>query len=130
MARKINCVFLSGTMPLVVAVVQPLWGVVADRHFGKKTVYTVCRVISTIILITLALPAISSSFQRTLAVSLAMSLFSSGGVLDAYALQVCGDRSRHLYGRLRMWTAVSLPLPLTQTRRTAQSLPLSPSLYI
>jgi MFS family permease len=91
---------------LVVGVVQPLWGVLADRRAGKKTVYMCTRVASTALLLCLALPAVAASFGRTLAVSLAMCLFSSGGVLDAYALQVCGTRSRHLYGRLRMWTAV------------------------
>ena len=100
---------MTGTMPLVVAIAQPFWGVVADRMFGKKAVYTGTRVIFTIVLLTLALPAISSSYERTLTVSLGMSLFSSGGVLDAYALQVCGTHSRHLYGRLRMWTAVLPP---------------------
>ena len=72
-------------MPLVVGVVQPLWGVLADRRAGKKTVYMCTRVASTALLLCLALPAVAASFGRTLAVSLAMCLFSSGGVLDAYA---------------------------------------------
>ena len=114
---------------------QPLWGVVADRRFGKKAVYMITRLLSTVVLLTLVLPAVTASFERTLAVSLLTSAFSSGGILDAYSLQVCGAHSRRLYGRLRMWTAVLLPLPcacllpLAATPSLASLLP-APSLLL
>lgn len=36
-----------------------------------------------------------------------MSMFVSTGVVDAYTLDILGEKNRHKYGEIRLWAAVS-----------------------
>ena len=56
----------------------------------------------------LVLHVLSDTFWKILLVAALTTLFcGSGSILDAYALEVCGASARKLYGRIRLWTAVS-----------------------
>mmetsp|Transcript_2749 Transcript_2749/g.4471 ORF Transcript_2749/g.4471 Transcript_2749/m.4471 type:complete len:339 (+) Transcript_2749:408-1424(+) len=54
-----------------------------------------------------ALPQIAHGFRNLYMISIGISLFVAGGVLDAFTLNVLGPHAKRLYGRLRMWTALS-----------------------
>lgn len=94
-------------MPLVKIVSQPFWGLVADYTRSKKAVSLVTYAIGTGILMLLAFPQIATSFGVILAISCALSAFSAPGVLDAYAMDVLGDKHKHRYGQIRLWMAAS-----------------------
>jgi hypothetical protein len=55
----------------------------------------------------LAWPALATGFGNLLAISVAMCLFTSSGILDACTLEVLGPHAKRLYGSLRLWCAVS-----------------------
>ena len=98
---------LEGSLPLVMLISQPLWGYVADLTRSKKLVSLATTFISTAILMLLAFPQVASSFQPVLLISCAMSAFTAPGILDAYALDVLGERHKNQYGSIRLWGAAS-----------------------
>jgi len=98
---------ILGLMPAVRAVSQPAWGYVSDRWKCRKAVYLITKCGSTLFVLALALPAVFKSCIRMLLVTLASALFSASGVLDAYTLDLLGEKNRILYGRYRLWSSVS-----------------------
>eukprot|EP01062_Namystynia_karyoxenos_P053238 TRINITY_DN43021_c0_g1_i1.p1 TRINITY_DN43021_c0_g1~~TRINITY_DN43021_c0_g1_i1.p1 ORF type:complete len:549 (+),score=175.27 TRINITY_DN43021_c0_g1_i1:152-1648(+) len=98
---------VEATMPLVVAVANPIWGGCADYFGSKKWVYLFTSVVGSGTLCLLAFDDIATTWHVIWGISLAMSVFSSSGVIDAYALEVCGDQGKKEYGRIRMWCAAS-----------------------
>ncbi len=98
---------LEGSLPLVKLIGQPLWGYVADVTRSKKLVSLITYFLSTAILMLLAFPQIASSFQAILIISCALSAFTAPGVLDAYALDVLGEKNKNQYGQIRLWAAAS-----------------------
>lgn len=98
---------LEGSLPLVKLFGQPLWGYVADVTRSKKLVSLITYFLSTAILMLLAFPQIASSFQSILIISCALSAFTAPGVLDAYALDVLGEKNKNQYGQIRLWAAAS-----------------------
>jgi predicted MFS family arabinose efflux permease len=84
-----------------------MWGMAADVWFGRKTIYLLCRMAGTTLLLTLALPAVYRSIPWIFAVSLLTVTFSSSGILDAYTLELLGETNKTMYGRYRMWCALS-----------------------
>ena len=100
---------IGGLTPAVRSISSPLWGMIADRYHKRKQVFLITKVISTSLLLTLALPAIYHSIPLIFVISLCSVIFVSQGVLDAYTLdmlQESGNNAR-LYGRYRLWAAVS-----------------------
>jgi len=60
------------------------------------------------ILLLLALPFISKSFQRILLISVAAQLFvSNGAIIDAYTLELLGTENKLFYGRYRLYASLS-----------------------
>jgi MFS family permease len=99
---------LEGIMPIVRSIIGPCWGYVADITKRKKLVSQSNRFISLVFLCCLGVHALSDEFWKILVVTLMTTLFcGAGSILDAYALEVCGAASQRLYGRIRLWTAVS-----------------------
>jgi len=98
---------IEGCMPIMAGAIQPLWGYVADTTGHRWTVVVVTRVVNTSIMMLLAWPAVATGFPNLLLISLAMCLFSSGGILDGITLEVLGPHAKRLYGSLRLWCAVS-----------------------
>eukprot|EP01065_Artemidia_motanka_P042167 TRINITY_DN5608_c1_g1_i1.p1 TRINITY_DN5608_c1_g1~~TRINITY_DN5608_c1_g1_i1.p1 ORF type:complete len:468 (+),score=97.61 TRINITY_DN5608_c1_g1_i1:71-1405(+) len=96
---------VEATMPLVVAMFNPMWGCIADITGSKKRVYLSTFVCGSAILCLLAFNQIAVNFLAIWLLSLATSVFRSSGVLDAYVLEVCGKDGKKMYGRLRLWQA-------------------------
>ena len=97
---------LTGAMPLLSFVTQPLWGAIADRIHSRKFVYVGCKLLSTCSLLGLSLSFIDS-FWRVFGCVTGMAIFRANGVLDAHTIDFLGDANRGLYGTIRVWTAVS-----------------------
>ena len=98
---------LEGTMPMVSMVAAPLWGFLADRLRRKKLVALTTRVFSGGLLLLYAVPSIARDFEALLLIGVGVALFVSQGILDAYTLDVLGEKRRRQYGRIRLWCAVS-----------------------
>ena len=98
---------LEGTMPMVSMIAAPLWGFLADRLRRKKLVALTTRVMSGGLLLMYAVPSIAKSFESLLLIGIGVALFVSQGILDAYTLDVLGEKRRRQYGRIRLWCAVS-----------------------
>lgn len=86
---------------------QVLWGLVADRFQARKRVWLFTKSISTVILLLLAVPWVYRSFGRILAAVLGAQLFVSGGILDAFTLDLLGTRNKMYYGRYRLYASIS-----------------------
>lgn len=97
---------LSGAIPIISFVTQPLWGAVADSIHSRKVVYLGCKFLSTCALLVLSLPFIDS-FGKIFACVAGTAVFTAGGVLDAHTMDFLGDAHRGLYGTIRVWTAIS-----------------------
>lgn len=96
---------LECVMPLVASVSIMAWGVAADRCCSKKAVYLGVRVVSTLVLMLLAVPRLARGFWSIFALSMLLKCFVSKGVMDAYTLDVLGDRAPEMYGRVRLYAA-------------------------
>ena len=84
-----------------------VWGVVADQFHSQKRVWLTTKVVSTSVLLTLAIPWVYSSFWRILGVSVLSQLFVSNGILDAYTLELLGTENKMFYGRYRLYASLS-----------------------
>jgi hypothetical protein len=51
--------------------------------------------------------SIASTFNRILLISVGVSLFASGNLLDAYTFDVLGKKFQRRYGTIRLWAAVA-----------------------
>jgi PPP family 3-phenylpropionic acid transporter len=98
---------LEGLMPAVATVSTPLWGIVADKFHCRKEVFLASKAISTVILLSLALPLVYKSFERIILVSLSINVFASSGILDAYTLDMLGTANKARYGRYRLYASLS-----------------------
>lgn len=100
---------LQGLAPWVSFLCMPLWGVVADRWWhSRKRVYLVTKALNTLSLVSLAwVPRGQHPFGAVLACVMAMSIFRSSGILDAYVLDYLGDQNKTQYGSIRLYTAIS-----------------------
>ena len=99
---------IEGLMPLVGVVASTCWAGVADVHGAPKRVCLATTTLGTGALLLLAWKQlVRRDFARIFAVSLFMKLFSSGGILDAYALDCVGGRAASAYGRLRLWGSLA-----------------------
>ena len=100
-----NIGLLQGIRPIIGFLAQPLWGWLADRIRSRKIVFLLCKMGSTVCLLTLALPY--ETFQAVLISVTGMSLFPASGVLDAHTIDFLGDDHRGMYGSIRMFAAMS-----------------------
>ena len=98
---------IEGLRTAVPTVSMVLWGVVADTFHSRKSVWLITKTVSTVILLTLAIPYVYSSFLRILGVSVFAQLFVSNGVLDAYTLDLLGTENKIFYGRYRLYASLS-----------------------
>ncbi len=98
---------IEGICAVVPTLSMVAWGVVADRFNSQKRVWLITKVVSTCVLLTLALPWVYSSFFRILVVSILAQLFVSSGILDAFTLDLLGPRNKILYGRYRLYSSLS-----------------------
>ena len=98
---------IEGLRTAIPTLTQVFWGVVADKLHSRKLVWLTTKSISTIVLLTLALPIIYSSFAKILAVSLAAQLFVSDGIIDGYTLDLLGTENKMFYGRYRLYASLS-----------------------
>jgi len=101
---------IEGLMPLMKMVCGPTWGYLADRLRSKKYVYLFSRATSSSILILLAFPQIARGFISILILSMLNVSFVAMGVLEAYAIEVCGREKQKYYGRLRLWQSIAAGL--------------------
>eukprot|EP00980_Cylindrotheca_fusiformis_P031065 scaffold25784_cov152-Cylindrotheca_fusiformis.AAC.1 len=98
---------IEGIRGVIPTISQVFWGVVADGLRSQKKVWLLTKTVSTLVLLTLALPAIYSSFARILTVSIVAQLFVSDGILDAFTLDMLGPENKIYYGRYRMYASLS-----------------------
>ena len=99
---------VEASQPISGALGNQIWGYVSDRLQRKKVVALAGRIVSTVLLMMLMLPAVAHSFTHIVVVMVTMAFFSVGdGVLNAYTLDLLGDARRGEYGRYRLWLAVS-----------------------
>ncbi len=98
---------LEGCIPAVQVFALPFWGIVADKIRSRKRVALFTSFVSASILMLLAFPSIARNYASILTITLAMSLFVSGGVLDAHTLDVLGKKHMREYGRIRMWSSIA-----------------------
>merc|ERR1719204_197778 len=101
---------IEGLMPVMKMFCGPLWGYLADRTKSKKYVYLFCRGTSSAILCLLAFPQIATGFVSILILSIINVSFVAMGVLEAYAIEVCGNQKQKLYGRVRLWQSIAAGL--------------------
>jgi len=101
---------IEGLMPVMKMFCGPLWGYLADKTKSKKYVYLFCRGTSSAILCLLAFPQIATGFISILILSIINVSFVAMGVLEAYAIEVCGNQKQKLYGRIRLWQSIAAGL--------------------
>lgn len=98
---------IEGVCAVIPTLSMVAWGIVADRFHSQKRVWLITKVVSTSVLLTLALPWVYSSFLRILGVSVLAQLFVSSGILDAFTLDLLGPENKIMYGRYRLYSSVS-----------------------
>merc|ERR1719419_2041872 len=98
---------IEGVMPVVQAVSTFFWGYIADLTKSKKIVFFITRVLSACILVMLAFDALAPDFIHIFVISVGSQAFTSDSMLDAWTLDMLGDHAKLMYGRVRLWMAVS-----------------------
>eukprot|EP01051_Picozoa_sp_SAG22_P014615 SAG22_NODE_1800_length_3543_cov_2.011614_1_plen_368_part_00 len=101
---------IAGITPIVQAVAIPMWGILADKLNSKKGVFLFTKAANTVSLCLLAIPTLAcmQCFAPILGIIIAVFVLSSGGILDAWALDIMGpDGAKIWYGRVRMLCAMS-----------------------
>eukprot|EP00934_Nitzschia_sp_Nitz4_P000226 Nitzschia sp. Nitz4//scaffold1_size375055//288774//290303//NITZ4_000313-RA/size375055-processed-gene-0.457-mRNA-1//-1//CDS//3329541156//226//frame0 len=98
---------IEGVRSVIPTVSMLVWGVAADRFHSQKAVWLITKTVSTVVLLTLAIPYVYSSFSHILVVSIVSQLFVSSGILDAYTLDLLGTENKAYYGRYRLYASVS-----------------------
>jgi len=98
---------IEGVMPVVQAVSTFFWGYIADLTKAKKIVFFITRVLSACILVMLAFDALAPDFIHIFVISVGSQAFTSDSMLDAWTLDMLGDHAKLMYGRVRLWMAVS-----------------------
>lgn len=101
---------IEGCMPAMKLFCGVLWGWLADYTKSKKYVYLGCRFTSSAILCLLAFHSIATGFTAILILSIINVSFVCMGVLEAYAIEICGDQKDALYGKIRVWQSVAAGL--------------------
>jgi MFS family permease len=94
-------------MPAVKAVAGPSWGFLSDKIGKKKTIFLITKTLSAMALLTYAIPNFAVTFLHILLISVCINVFVAPGVLNAYTLEVCGPHSKSLYGKIRLYKAMS-----------------------
>ena len=99
---------LGAARPVVSFFAAPTWGVVADVLRNRKAVYITTGLASVTCILLLAVGRLADAFWKILLLTVASALFSSAGIVDAFALGELKKVDREdEYGKLRLWTAVS-----------------------
>lgn len=98
---------IEGVMPVVQAVSTFFWGYIADLTKAKKIVFFITRVLSACILVMLAFEALAPDFIHIFIISVGSQAFTSDSMLDAWTLDMLGDHAKLMYGRVRLWMAIS-----------------------
>ena len=99
---------IEGLRTVVPCISMVFWGFVADRFNCRKQVWLWTKVGGSVILLFLALPYVTQSFNRILFVSVIAQLFvSNGAILDAYTLELLGTANKLFYGRYRLYASLS-----------------------
>lgn len=101
---------IEGLMPVMKMFCGPLWGYLADLTRSKKYVYLFCRFTSSAVLCLLAFPSIATGFTSILILSIINVSFVAMGILEAYAIEICGNQKQKLYGRVRLWQSIAAGL--------------------
>ena len=100
--------YIETAMPLVTVLCMPVWGLVSDRAAGRKReIFMLTSFLNVAVLLLLALPRLSSSFDSIMTISAVSSAFSNTGLIDAIVLDLVGDHARQLWGQIRLWGALS-----------------------
>lgn len=94
-------------MPAVKAIAGPSWGFLSDKIGKKKTIFLITKILSALALLTYAIPNFATTFIHILLISICINTFVAPGVLNAYTLEVCGPHSKSLYGKIRLYKAMS-----------------------
>jgi PPP family 3-phenylpropionic acid transporter len=97
--------FFAALSAAIALVASPVWGSIADRFGGSRTVIPVAALVAAAAAIVLSLAR-----EPAMVIVGIVVLFAAGAgivpVLDAHALEVvASDRDR--YGRLRVWGSIS-----------------------
>ena len=107
--------FNAGQIGLIEAVGPPcalvgntVFGWLADKLQRKKLVTLLTRIVTTATITAFLIPQLSCCFSSVMIVMGVTAFFSvGGGVLDAYTLDLLGQKRRGEYGKYRLWLAVS-----------------------
>ena len=88
-----------------------IWGITADKYRCKRLINIITTLFSTLIICLLAFDSIAKGYKEVLIISVIASTFTSDyGVLDAYCLDLLGDKHKSLYGNYRAWVSISYGL--------------------
>jgi MFS family permease len=98
---------IEGARSVIPTLSMVYWGVIADRFHSQKMVWLITKAVSTVVLLTLALPWVYTSFLRIMGVSILAQLFVASGILDAYTLDLLGTENKIFYGRYRLYASLS-----------------------
>ena len=100
--------YIETAMPLVTVLCMPVWGLVSDRAHGRKReIFMLTSFLNVAVLVLLALPRLSSSFDSIITISAVSSAFSNTGLIDAIVLDLVGEHAKRLWGQIRLWGALS-----------------------
>lgn len=105
---------IEGIMPIVAAVSSPLWGMIADKLHWKKAVYVVTTIIYTFVLLMLSIDEWTNynegdgnrNFIVILAISIGISFFTTGSILESYTVDVCGKQADSMYGKIKLFASL------------------------
>ena len=99
---------IEGLRTFTPTISSVFWGFISDRFRCRKLVWIWTKSGGTFILLLLAVPYVTKSFSRILAVSVGAQLFvSNGAILDSYTLELLGTKNKLLYGRYRLYASLS-----------------------
>jgi MFS family permease len=97
---------IHGVSPFAALAAQVFWGWLANEIQSRKIVFVLSKFLSTVLLLSLALPSVKS-FDAVFIISVGVQAFGCTAVLDAHALDFLGDRYAAMYGTIRMWSFIS-----------------------
>jgi len=94
-------------MPFIKLTAGMIWGYVADKYRCRKTITLFNKILCCSTLCMLGIPYLSQTYTDIVAITCISSMFTSMGILDAYCLDLLGEKHKERYGRYRLWLAIS-----------------------
>ena len=94
-------------MPTIRLTAGLIWGYIADKYRCRKPITLFNIIFGVGVLCLLGVPYLSKTYSDIVIISCVSSLFTSEGILDAYCLDLLGEKHKEKYGRYRLWLTIS-----------------------